>query len=207
MLPRIFDEFYNHLLSVIQNEKLEYSQLDAKLKEISVQLLPRISDSLEKYGVHVVEFIIRQFAKPEELKDRSNQLVKEAEGFNDALLHEGRKLEMLKKRGEAEKELLQMEQDRAEHRAGIAKIEAQTQADIEKMDYETKGVNYKELREMDREDIRTLAEAEAKIEDAKKIPQDTVVVIKKDNRGKCAYCDGDITESDVFCPTCKKKMI
>jgi regulator of protease activity HflC (stomatin/prohibitin superfamily) len=207
MLPKIFEAFNDHLLSVIQGENLEYSQLDSKLKEISAHLLLKIDAGLQKYGIHVEEFIVKQFVKPEELKARSNELVKEAEEFDDRMLSEDRKIAIMKKREEAEKQQMQMEQSRAEHETDLARKEAQLQADIEKLDYETKGVSYKELREMDREDIRTLAEAEAKVEDAKKIPQDTVVVIKSENRGKCPYCDGDVSVNDVFCPTCKKKMI
>jgi len=207
MLPKIFDEFNEHLLSVIQNEKLDYSLLDLKLKEISAQLLPKIDSSLEKYGVHVEEFIIKQLVKPEELKDRTNQAARETEEFENSMLKEDRKIAMMKKQEEIEKQRMQMEHDRAEHEIGLEKMSAQLQSDIEKMDYETKGTSYKELREMDREDIRTLADAAAKVEGAVQLPNDTVVVIKTENRGRCPYCDGDIAASDVFCPTCKKKII
>jgi Zn finger protein HypA/HybF involved in hydrogenase expression len=60
---------------------------------------------------------------------------------------------------------------------------------------------------MDREDVRTLADAGAKVAEALKPPQDTIVVIKKESRGKCPHCDGEISESDIFCPTCKNKVL
>ena len=207
MLPKIFDEFNDHLLSVIQGEKLEYSQLDSKLKDISAQLLPKIDSGLAKYGIHIEEFIIKQLVKPEELKERENQLAKEADEFENTMLGQDRKIAMMKKMEEVEKQRLQIEKDRAEHEIGMARMSAQLNADIEKMGYDAKDASYKELREMDREDIRVLTEGAAKIEEAVKLPQDTVVVIKSENRGKCPYCDSEITVNDVFCPTCKKKMI
>jgi len=207
MLPKIFDEFNEHLLSVIQKENLDYSQLDSKLKDISAQLVPKVDSGLAKYGVHIEEFIIKQFVKPEELKDRTNQAAKETEEFENSMLKEDRKIAMMKKQEEIEKQRMEMEHSRAEHEIGLEKMSARLQSDIEKMDYETKGVNYKELREMDREDIRTLADAAAKVEEAVKLPNDTVVVIKTENKGKCPYCDSEIAASDIFCPTCKKKII
>jgi hypothetical protein len=147
-----------------------------------------------------------QFVKPEELKERTNELVAENEKFNDALLNADRKIAFMKKQEDLEVQGRKIELDRAGHEAALAKIEAEKNADIEKIGYETKGVSYKELREMDREDIRTLADAEAKVGEAIKPLQDTVVVIQKGG-GKCPYCDGEITESVIFCPTCKKKVI
>jgi len=207
MLPRIFNEFNDHLLSVIQGEKLEYSQLDGKLKEIGEQLLLKIEPILAQYGVHVEEFIIKQFVKPEELKDRTNLLAEEVEEFEDRMLLEDRRIVLMKKQEELEKQRMQMEQSRTEHEIGIAKMSAQLESDIEKMGYEAKEASYKELREMDREDIRTFTKGVAKIEESVQIPQDTVVVVKADNRGKCPYCDGEVAAADVFCPTCKKKLI
>jgi hypothetical protein len=207
MLPKIFIEFYDHLLSVIQDGNLSYSQLDGKLKEIGSQLVPKIDSGLKKYGVCVEDFIIMQFIKPEELKERANELAAENDKFSNALLNADRKIAGMEKEKESEAHGMEMELSRAEHQASITMVEAKTKADIEKMDYETKGVSYKELREMDREDIRTLADAAAKIEAAVQIPQDTVVVIKTENRGKCPYCDSEITEKDIFCPTCKKRVV
>jgi len=207
MLPRIFNEFNDHLLSVIQNEKLAYDQLDGKLKEVGIQLLPKIDSILIQYGVHADEFIIKQFVKPEQLKDRANQLVEETEEFEDRMLSEERKIIMMKKQEEIEKQRMHMEQGKAEHEIGIAKMTAQLHSDIEKMGYEAKGTSYKELREMDREDIKAMTDGAAKIEASVQIPQDTVVVVKTENKGKCPYCDSEIAASDVFCPTCKKKII
>jgi Zn finger protein HypA/HybF involved in hydrogenase expression len=59
---------------------------------------------------------------------------------------------------------------------------------------------------MDREDVRVIGEAAAKVGEAV-TPKDTVVVIKTENRGKCPHCESEITEKDIFCPTCKKKVI
>lgn len=207
MLPKIFDEFNDHLLSVIQTEKLEYSQLDVKLKEINSQLLPKIDSSLAKYGVHVEEFIIKQLIKPEELRDRENRLADEANEFENTMLNQDRKIALMKKLEEIEKQRMQIEQNKAEHDIGLEKMAAELRAEIEKMEYEAKGVTYKEMREMDREDVKTLTDGIAKIEESVQIPQDTVVVVKSENRGKCPYCDGEIAASDVFCPTCKKKVI
>ena len=207
MLPKIFIEFYDHLLSVIQDGNLSYSQLDGKLKEIGSQLAPKIDSGIKKYGVCVEDFIIMQFIKPEELKERANELAAESDKFSNALLNADRKIAAMEKEKEIHAQGMKMDLSRAEHQASITKVEAKTKADIEKMDYETKGVSYKELREMDREDIRTMADAAAKIEEAVKIPQDTVVVIKKESRGKCPHCDGEISEKDIFCPTCKRKVV
>jgi len=196
ILPKVFLEFYDHLLTVIQDGNLSYSQLDSKLKDISTQLVPKIDSSIKKYGVCIEEFIIMQFIKPEELKERANELIIEEEKHNKNLLNADRNLDVLKKREEQEAQGLKMDIHRAEHKAIL-----------EKIDYETKGVTYKELREMDREDIRVKAEAEAKVEEAKKPHQDTVVVIKSENRGKCQHCDNEVTEKDIFCSTCKKRLI
>jgi hypothetical protein len=219
MLPKIFIEFYDHLLSVIEEGSLTYEQLDAKLKEIGAQLLQKINSDLKKYGVGVEEFIITQFVKPEELKKRVNELAAENEKFNTTLLNAHRKITIMQKQSDIESQAMKIELDRAEHLAALAKISAESKSEIEKisaeskleiekMDYETKGVTYKELRKMDREDLKTLADAEAKVAKALKVqPQDTVVVIKKESRGKCPYCDGEITQQDIFCPTCKNKVI
>ncbi|MDR0443878.1 MAG: SPFH domain-containing protein [Treponema sp.] len=207
MLPKVFIEFYDHLLSVIQDGNLTYSQLDSKLKEISSQLVPKIDSGLKKYGVCIEEFIIMQFVKPEELKDRANELAAEAEKHNNAMRDADRKIDVMKKQEEVEAQGMKMDINKAEHQVTLAKMEAGLKSDIEKMEYDAKGVSYKELREMDREDIMTKAEAEATVERAKKIPEDTVVIIKRENKGKCAHCDGEITERDIFCPTCKKKVI
>jgi hypothetical protein len=207
MLPKIFMEFYDHLLSVIQEGNLTYSQLDSKLKEIGSQLVPKIDSGLKKYGVSVEEFIIMQLVKPQELRERANELAAEEEEFNDALLNADRRVAIMKKQEDLEAQGMKMELDRAGHKAALAKIEAESKSEIEKIDYETKGTSYKELREMDREDIRTLADAEAKVGEALKASQDTIVIIKKENRGKCPHCDSEISEKDIFCPTCKNKVI
>jgi rubrerythrin len=207
MLPKVFIEFYDHLLEVIQEGNLSYNQLDGKLKEVASGLVPKIDLSLKKYGVCVEDFIIMQFIKSEELKDRLNVLAAEGDKFNNTIVNADRDIELMKKQEEINLQKMKMDKDRAEHQISIQKMDAEFKADIEKMDYETKGVSYKELREMDREDVRTLAEAAAKVEEAVQLPQDTLVVIKSDNKGKCQHCDGDITEKDIFCPICKKRLV
>jgi len=207
MLPKIFDDFNENLLSVFQSESVTYDRMDGMLKEIGARMLPKINESLGKYGVHVEEFIIKQFVKPGELKERANILAEKAEEFDDAMLNGDRRVALLKKQEEIEKQLMQMDQDRSDHKVDLQKRVAQLAADIEKMGYEAKGMTYKELREMDQADVTVAGDAAAKVVEAGRDPDGTVVVIKGENTGKCPYCDGEITASQIFCPTCKKKVI
>jgi membrane protease subunit (stomatin/prohibitin family) len=207
MLPKIFDEFAEHLLWAITSENISYEMLDLKLKEIGSKLLPKLNFSLDKYGIHSEEFIIRQFIKAGELKERLNQKTIKTEQYDDVMLDADRKLELLKKQEMLEQQHMKMEQSRNQHEIDLEKSSAQLEADIEKMSYEAKGASFKELHEMRLEEIKTTADGEAKIAEAKKVDNDTVVIIKKENTGKCPHCDGDISADQIFCPTCKKKII
>jgi hypothetical protein len=221
MLPKVFDDFNEILLSVLEGGNIAYSRMDGMLKEIASGMLPKINAALDKYGVHVEEFIIKQLIKPDELKDRANMLVGKKEDFNDTILEKERELALLKMQEEIEKQKMQMELNKgdmhkinAQKAADIERIgletkrmEAQLSADAEKAGYEAKGISYKEIRELDREDIAVAGEAAAKVAEASRDPEGTVVVIKQDNSGKCPFCESEITAGHIFCPTCKKKII
>ena len=207
MLAKVFDDFNEQFLSVLQKENITYSRMDSMLKEIGAIMLPAINASLEKYGVRVAEFIIRQLVKPEELKERANKIAEKADEFDQTLLETQRRLALLKAQEEIENQKMQMNKARSEHTADLARIDAQAEMDIEKMGYEAKGVTYKELRELDREDVTVAGDALAKVAEAVKNPEETVVVVKTDNTGVCPYCDGTVTAGQIFCPTCKKKIV
>ena len=204
MRPKIMDEFNEHLLAVITENGIHYSQMDGLLKEIGRRLLPKLNDSLAKYGVHIEEFIIKQFLKPQEIKELVNTRAEKNISFTETQLDADQKLAVLQKQEGIELQQLRMSRNKADYGIEMGWKEAKLGADIEKLAYDAKGASYKELREMDREDVKTVGEAEAKVRSATKMPE--INVINKKAEGECPHCGGKIKADYIFCPTCRRKV-
>jgi membrane protease subunit (stomatin/prohibitin family) len=206
MLPKIIDEFSAHLMIVLDTEKISYAQMDLKLKEIGQALVLFLNAELEKYGIHVEEFIIKEFLKPDELREKANERAEKAGAFDETILDADRKILLLKKQEEYERQQMQMNRSRAEHNIELNRMGARLAADVEKMDYDVKGASYKEMRNLDREDLRAVSEAAATVLNAEKMPEVTVINKTADNKPVCPYCGGKLNEEHDFCPSCGKKV-
>jgi len=184
MIDKIMDEFNDHLLSVIDSERISYDMFDSAMRSVAKLLLPKLNSSIEKYGIHVEEFIITEFMKPTELRRRIDKSSAQTEELDDT------------------EHRIRL----AEREAVLKKTRAKGDIDVEQMDRESKGATYKELREEDRKDIRAIADSEAKIREATKMPELTVSITKGGQTGICQHCDAVITEGQIFCPVCRRKI-
>ncbi|MDR3263752.1 MAG: SPFH domain-containing protein [Clostridiales bacterium] len=205
MKSKLMDEMSDHFVSALVNENISYEELDLSRKTIAKSFLPILNTSFEKYGIHVEEFIIEGFDKPEILRDRSNKNVDKAEDFEDITTDNERKSELLKQYAGLEKQQMELSETRATHSGNLKRIQAAADKDVEKTGYEAKEMTYKELREQDREDIGNIAAAEAKVREATKIPEVTVIANAAQD-GKCPHCGGAVTANQIFCPTCRRKL-
>ncbi|MCL2062183.1 MAG: SPFH domain-containing protein [Firmicutes bacterium] len=208
MIAKLLSEFKDHFIDSILTNGLRYEDLDMMTKPIADEMLPKLNASFAKYGVHVEEFIINEIVKPAELKERTTKKLDRRDAHQDELQESDYELEVLAKRAQVQKQRQEMDMSGAIHQLDKARLAGKTAAEIERMGYDdAKGASYKEIREMDREDIKVAGKAAARVAESLKVKEPTIIV-KNDaaNTGLCPNCNAVVTASQIFCPTCKKKV-